>query len=252
MTAARIRARAALAALACAGLLTCAGLAAAPVAPARAAVPSAMIWKPIGHSQLGRDIVMARFGDGRRHVLIVGGVHGDEYGSPVAEQFARWLTRHPSAVPRNVTLDVIACANPDGRKAKKRWNARLVDLNRNFPSADWSRIRGTYGTAGHSPASEPETRVLLDRLARGRYWRVVSLHSRGPLIDYDGPNALRLAQRMAKAAHTTAGKISYQASIHGSMGRYVPEKYKVPLITWELASPTMDGRVAAGLCAALR
>jgi protein MpaA len=209
------------------------------------------IWHPIGNSGQGRDIVAATFGSGSRHVLFVGGVHGDEYGAGVAEQFARWLYRHPAAVPKGTRIDIIACANPDGRKAKTRWNAAGVDLNRNFPSKDWRRIRGTVGTAGKSAGSEPETKVVVQYLKR-RYWRVVSLHSKGPLIDYDGPNGIKLAQKMAKAAHTKAGKVPNQSEIRGSMGRYVPEVYKIPIATWELASPVMDKYVLAGLLAAVK
>jgi protein MpaA len=237
--------------VACAMLAVLAAALWCPAAAPAAQVDGVTIWHTIGNSGQGRAIVAATFGSGSRHVLFVGGIHGDEYGSGVAEQFATWLSRHPAALPVNTRVDIIACADPDGRKLKVRWNAAGVDLNRNFPSKDWRRIRGTVGTAGHSAGSEPETKVVLEYLKR-RYWRVVSLHSTGPLIDYNGPNGVKLAQKMAAAAHTRAGQVPNQSEIHGSMGRYVPEKYKIPIATWELASPVMDEHVLAGLLAAIK
>ena len=57
----------------------------AAAAPRGAAGPD---WSVIGRSLRGRPILAARFGSGARHVLIVGGVHGDEAGTAVATKFA--------------------------------------------------------------------------------------------------------------------------------------------------------------------
>src|SRR5574340_977748 len=50
-------------------------------------------WRVIGLSVQRRPILAARFGDGPRKVLYVGGVHGNEYGADVAEQLAAHLDR---------------------------------------------------------------------------------------------------------------------------------------------------------------
>lgn len=220
---------------------------ATPVASATTPVVST---RTVGHSVRGRAIVLVRFGSGPRHVLLVGGVHGDEYGGSVASKFAVYLRTHPSAIPTGTQVDVIAYANPDGRVLKWRANARKVDLNRNFPARNWTRHRNRNGTShGRSPGSELETKALIGVLRRGHYARVISLHSRGRLVDYDGPNSRALAKRVAKAAGV---RIFRLPSYAGSMGSYVPEKLHTPIITWELSSRKLTKRVRAGLRASLR
>ena len=82
---------------------------------------------------------------GSRRVLIVGGIHGNEYGIPVAEAFLRYVRTHPSIVPSGTELDIITCANPDGRARNRRTNAHNVDLNRNFPARNWNRKKNASG-----------------------------------------------------------------------------------------------------------
>ena len=94
-------------------------------------------WKRVGFSVQGRPILMASFGTGGRRVLVIGGIHGSEFGADVAEQFATWLTAHPGATPTGTRVDVVACANPDGRAAGTKGNAHAVNLNGNFPTRNW-------------------------------------------------------------------------------------------------------------------
>ena len=225
-------------------------LAAAVYGP-RPGLAATVTWTEIGRSLEGRPLRAASFGSGSRHVLYVGGVHGDECGTDVAQAFALWLAGHPGSIPRGTRIDVIACVDPDGRTHGTPYNARGVDLNRNFPSSDWRPAPNLRQRSGRSPGSEPETKAVLAYLGRG-YARVVSLHSTGPLMDYDGPGSAPLAQAMATAAKVPLGHLSYQASIHGSMGRYIPERYRIPIITWELTSRTMTANVLAGLIAGYR
>ena len=194
-----------------------------------------------------------RFGSGSRRVLVVGGVHGNEFGSAVAEQFTAFLRAHPGAVPAGARLDIIPCLNPDGVARDSRANARGVDLNRNFPTADWraklnSRdYAGELRLSGGSRAgSEPETRALLEYLRQG-FVAVVSLHSRGGFLDYNGRGGARLARRMSRLCGLPLGHVGYQAIITGSMGEYIPAAYGIPMITVELSAP----RLTSGLTAAL-
>lgn len=218
--------------------------------PETSSTPATHTVRVIGRSLKGRAIVMETFGTGPRRVLLLGGVHGNEYGAPVAEAFARYVRAHPSVVPSGTEFDIVACANPDGRAKRRRTNAQNVDLNRNFPSRNWTRKRGTKGASpGARRGSEPETRVLVALLESQRYSRVVSLHSRGGLLDWDGPGGWTLAKRMSKASRVRMRRLP---AYHGSMGSYVPERYHVGIVTWELARPTMNSRVRTGLLAALR
>lgn len=212
--------------------------------------PSMHATSVIGTSLRGRPIRLETFGAGRRRILLLGGVHGNEYGTPVVMAFLRYVRAHPSVVPSGTQLDVVACVNPDGYAKRRRTNAHNVDINRNFPSRNWSRKRNRSGASpGARPGSEPETRALLALLESRRYVRVVSLHSRGGILDWDGPGGWTLARRMSKASRVRVHRLG---AYHGSMGAFVPAKYRIPIITWELSSRAMSGRVRAGLLASLR
>ncbi len=213
-------------------------------------VVSQVTTRSIGVTVRGRPIVLERFGSGSRHILIVGGLHGDEAGGLLGARFKAYLRSHPSAIPTDTVVDVIAYANPDGRALKRRTNARRVDLNRNFPASNWTR-KHPRGTPSHGKkaASEPETRALVRLLADEKYLRVITLHSRGGFIDPDGAGSRALAKRMARAAHI---RVVNLPAYNGSMGSYVPEKHRIPIVTWELSSRTLTKRVRNGLLAGLR
>jgi hypothetical protein len=210
-------------------------------------------WYVIGHSAQRRTIVVARFGSGPRRLLVVGGVHGNEYGTAVATRFAAYLAGHPGAVPAGARIDVIRCLNPDGYAHHTRGNARSVDLNRNLPSRNWKRVLssrdepGNPGlSGGRRPGSEPETKALLAYLRIG-FRAVVSLHSRAGIIDCSGPGAATLGRRMAALCGLPVGRLSYDRYITGSLGDYGPEHYHIPVITVELRGTALSG----GLCKAL-
>jgi predicted deacylase len=238
-----------------------------PVRPATAALPLAALrdagrskrlpgsdasaWRPIGWSVLGRPILVATFGSGRRRVLVVGGFHGNEYGANLAERLASYLRAHPTAVPSGTRVDVVGCLNPDGRAAGTRANANGVDLNRNLPSSSWAPLVWRRCSAGARPGSEPETAALLSLLGQG-YSRVISLHSAGGLVDYDGPGARRLAATVAAAWHMPVVYLAAQHHYTGTLGQYVPERYRIPVITVELLHPRLSSRALAGLLAAVR
>lgn len=219
-----------------------------PTPDATASVSATM---SIGASLRGQTIVLERFGSGSRHILIIAGIHGDEYGIPVAGSFAKYLRAHPSLVASGTQIDLIVCANPDGRALKRRGNARGVDLNRNFPTSSWTRKhrRGTL-SHGSSPASEPETKAIVRLMKAQRYSRVLALHSAGGLLDHGGTGSLALAKRVSKAAHVPI--VSMPGSYPGSMGGYVAKTLHRPSVIWELSSRTLTRRVRAGLLAWLR
>ena len=205
----------------------------------------------IGRSVLGKPILEASFGSGRRRVLLVAGVHGNEFGSRVAGLFVTYLEHHPRALPKGIRVDVVPCANPDGTALGTRDNAHGVDINRNFPSADWAVARYHVRADGPGAGSEPETRALVGLLRFG-YARVISLHSSGAIVDYDGPRSLAIAVRAARAMGYSVGHLPYEKTITGSLGRYVGERYAVPVITIELSGRRLSGRVIGGLEAAIR
>ena len=101
------------------------------------------VWRPAGSCKL----------------LIHAGIHGEEGETTVALSRALRLISEPSP-----HCAVVLAANPDGLIRGTRGNARGVDLNRNFPTQDWSpdpvMHRSTLDDA-QGRGSEPRLRAGL-------------------------------------------------------------------------------------------
>jgi hypothetical protein len=121
--------------------------------------------------------------------LLIGGMHGDEPATVyLLESFWReylHLLPHP--------VVALPLANPDGFSANTRYNARGVDLNRNF-GFNWQST--SEEPPGPEPWSEPETRALRELIMRLKPARVVSLHWALAELDADGPQSTELANTM--------------------------------------------------------
>jgi protein MpaA len=117
----------------------------------------------LGQSVEGREIRATRVGaaDAPVSVLVVGDVHGNE---PAGEAIVAALRKQRVD---GVQFWLVRTANPDGRAAGTRQNARGVDLNRNFPFRWAKGARGTY-YPGPKAGSEPETRALMRFVRRVR------------------------------------------------------------------------------------
>ncbi len=224
-----------------------------PATTTTVATPTRVV---IGRSVAGQEVDLYTFGSGEWRVLFIGGIHGDEYGGPVARALLEYVEEHPEAVPTGAFIQLVPSANPDGEAAGVRGNANSVDLNRNFPSQNWQSDlnagdRPAAGlTGGYSPGSEPETQALLSVLDDG--WDVViSLHSSGGLVDPDGEGGLAIAERMAAICGLPVGTLYHQAHITGSLGLFVTERYQVPVITVELESADLTAGIREALLAAL-
>lgn len=136
-------------------------IAVAPSVPAEQPASIAAEVQVIGRSVQGRPIEAVRLGDpaAERVALAVGVIHGDERaGLRIVDR----IEGHPGEL-QGVQLWVIPSVNPDGVRSDSRKNAHGVDLNRNFPFR-WRggipRSSGYY--PGPGPASEPETRAVID------------------------------------------------------------------------------------------
>ena len=120
----------------------------------------------LGKSVEGRDIKGYAFGDENsfNKTIIIGAIHGVE---PQSKEFCEFYINEikDKQFPEDCFLLLIPCINPDGIFHKTRVNANEVDLNRNFPSHTWNKIPVIGNSAycpGSEPASEPETKIIVD------------------------------------------------------------------------------------------
>lgn len=182
--------------------------------------------RELGRSVEGRPLVAHALGSGSTAVAIVATIHGDEWaGTPLLAELERFLHRHPDRL-EGLTLHLLPMANPDGFAARRRTNARGVDLNRNYPAAN-HRASDRHGA---QPLSEPEARALASWIETVAPRLVVSLHQPLECVDWDGP-AEALARRMAAASGLPARKLG---SRPGSLGSWVGVDRQTPIITVEL------------------
>jgi murein peptide amidase A len=184
----------------------------------------------LGPSVEKRPILMHLLGGGPHPVLVLGGIHGSERNSAVCAQlFLSYARAHPAEFA-GVPLAVIPEANPDGLARGVRFNARRVDLNRNFPAANWSR---SYAS-GRSADSEPETAALEKIIREQQPRRILSIHSitAEPCNNFDGP-AEPLARAMAsKNGYAVKDAIGYPTP--GSLGNWAGHDLGIPVVTLEL------------------
>ncbi len=122
----------------------------------------------IGQSHEGRDIQVLQFGSGEHILVLVGAIHGgyETNTAVLAEQLVQHFSQAPDDILPDVRLMIIPVANPDGLARgsglEARFNARGVDLNRNW-GCEWSEtayLRERDVDPGPRPFSEPETRAL--------------------------------------------------------------------------------------------
>lgn len=177
-------------------------------------------------------------------LLIVAGVHGEEPETTVI--LSRALRSLGS--PPGETACVLA-ANPDGLQLGTRGNARGVDLNRNFPASNWRPAPVGYRwhvdepdaepveiATGEAPASEPESRALLDLIERLNPERVLTLHA--PLACIDDPDESLLGRWLAERTRLPLVRdIGYP--VPGSMGTWAAER-GLPWITWEFPRHSIE------------
>jgi len=183
-------------------------------------------------------------------VLLLGGIHGDELAS-VTLAFD-WIARsrgvQASAGPRttkttqptlaDVAWRFVPLLNPDGllHSPSTRVNAHGVDLNRNFPTADWARDAQPYWIRrtkrdprrfpGLRPLSEPESRWLIEQIDQFHPDLIVSVHAPYGLLDFDGPPPA--PRRLGSLQLDPVGIYP------GSLGNYGGLVKNVPVMTLEL------------------
>ena len=136
-------------------------------------IASASEWKVIGKTTEGRPLHTRRYGNNGPRTLIVAGLDGeDRIAVRWIDHLADEMARRPELFQSSEVL-VFRAGNPDGLMKKASENARGVLINRNFPSRRYRPLPDLSSGAG--PATEAETRALLDNLYTFHPRRVIHL-----------------------------------------------------------------------------
>lgn len=109
--------------------------------------------------------------------LIQGGLHGNEEQASafvvwVARRYARGESMLNQLPSDQVAFDFVPFANPDGSHGHTRYNARGVNLNRNF-GVLWGITRENPGAKSFS---EPETQAIRRLFKERHYTAAVDVH----------------------------------------------------------------------------
>lgn len=180
----------------------------------------------VGHSVEGRPILCQRFGDGEYVVLMMASIHGNEAaGTPLLNNLAEHVVADRDLLS-GVTLVLMPVVNPDGVESGIRYNARGVDLNRNFPAEN----RQNSSRYGLNALSEPEALAIYQVINDTLPNHIVTLHEPLQCVDYDGP-AKELAKVMSEHCPLPVKKLG---SRPGSLGSYAGVTLGIPTITFEL------------------
>ena len=185
----------------------------------------------LGYSTAGLPIITHSFGQGSFHVLIMGGVHGDEIeGVWLSRTLLGEFLKH---YPYSFKLTLIPVFNPDGVLQRRRTNENLVDLNRNLPTKDWSvKIVKEKYHPGKSPNSEPENQALTQWIKNNPLNFVISLHSWKPLINVNGDCSPAAEILSKETGYKIEKDIGYPTP--GSLGTYCGKERNIPTITYEI------------------
>lgn len=169
-------------------------------------------------------------------VLLIGGIHGDEYSSvSIVFKWMKTLEQYHSGL---FHWHIVPLMNPDGllQKKSKRINANEVDLNRNFPMDDWENTalkhwRNSKGSnpryyPGEKPLSEPESAWLVEHINDFNPDVIVAVHAPYGIVDFDGP---RNGPYKLGRLH-----LNLLGTYPGSLGNYAGIQRKIPVVTIEL------------------
>ncbi|AHF01906.1 carboxypeptidase [Thiomicrospira aerophila AL3] len=191
-----------------------------------------------GRALTHREFIPASDTRPKARVLIISGVHGDEFSAiSIGYLWMQTMLANPEAIAHHWLF--LPLANPDGlyRQPSTRTNANNVDLNRNFPTPDWDELaikfweshtrRNARRYPGPAAGSEPETQWQIEIIKTFQPDAIISIHAPYGLLDYDGPDFAR-PDRMGHL------KLQQLGTFPGSLGRYAGEHLNIPVLTIEL------------------
>lgn len=187
-------------------------------------------------SPQGREIAFyeLKIGNEFPNIFFLGTFHGDENeGEYAILQFMKDLeNKIPDTCRYN--LYFLPCLNPDGKALQTRFNANKVDLNRNYPTANFKTETQTLNyekVKCGAPASESETKFMMKLVEQYRPAIIISVHSDLHLIDYDGPARELALMYSEKTGYKLVESVGYETP--GSFGTWAGIEKQIPLITLE-------------------
>lgn len=160
-------------------------------------------------------------------VLVIGVVHGDE---PQGETLIR---DYLESTKFKTKLAFIPRLNA----SETRVNKNGVDLNRNFPSKNWTKSKKDDYFGGDEPASEVETKFVIHIVEKYKPQLILTLHAPYKVVNIDGGNNIEEARRIGKKISEIIGypvkeDIGYPTP--GSFGTWAGTERNIPVITLEL------------------
>lgn len=173
----------------------------------------------------GNEVALIGLSDNTNQILVIGVVHGDE---PQGDYLInKYISEHEKE-----GILFIPCLNPDGMVLGTRTNSNGVDLNRNFPTKNWELTEKDKYFGGDAPASEVETRFLVEVIEKYKPSAIITLHTPYKIVNYDGP-AQELAQMISEViGYPVEENIGYPTP--GSFGTYAGVERQIPTITLEM------------------
>jgi protein MpaA len=189
----------------------------------------------IGTSREGRPLqswAFPAFHERGRRLLIFGGIHGDEPSSVAAVEELRQRLSVAQSGRGGASVWLVPAVNPDGLAAGCKNAVSDVDLNRNFPAANFARAHAPGYDPGPAPLSEPETAALARFIDETAIDAVVAVHAPFACVNFDGPAADWAAAVAQASGWPVRASIGYPTP--GSFGSWLGIDRGLPILTLEL------------------